>query len=207
MTDSQTHEVTGGGGLRLHVREWGDREAPSILFVHGWSQSDLCWGGQVASPLARDFHLVSFDLRGHGMSDRPRDPEHYTDPQLWAQDVAAVIAATELDRPVVVAWSYGGFVVCDYIREYGEQTIAGVDLVGGAVVLRQRNFEHIGPTFLENAPDACGPDLRHEHRRYRAVRTGLYRRPARARRSRPSAVLEHGRRARGAWRADLTRDR
>ena len=31
------HEVRGGGGLRLNVREWGSRDDPSLLFIHGWS--------------------------------------------------------------------------------------------------------------------------------------------------------------------------
>jgi non-heme chloroperoxidase len=30
------HTVQGGGGLRLHVREWGMADGPPILFVHGW---------------------------------------------------------------------------------------------------------------------------------------------------------------------------
>ena len=36
-----THDVRGGGGLRLHVREWGDPQGPPIVLVHGWSQSQL----------------------------------------------------------------------------------------------------------------------------------------------------------------------
>ena len=149
----------GGGGLRLHVREWGDREGPPILLIHGWSQSQLCWARQVAGGLAEDFHLVTFDLRGHGMSEKPTGAEHYRDPQLWADDVAAVIDGSGLDRPVVVAWSYGGFVVTDYVRAHGERAIAGIDLVGGAVMLKPPAFDHIGPGFLENAPAACTPDL------------------------------------------------
>jgi len=68
-----THDVRGGGGLRLHVREWGDPQGPPIVFVHGWSQSQMCWSRQVAGPLGEDFRLVTFDLRGHGMSEQPLD--------------------------------------------------------------------------------------------------------------------------------------
>ena len=42
----KTHTVQGGGGLRLHVREWGKADAPPILFIHGLSQSHLCWDKQ-----------------------------------------------------------------------------------------------------------------------------------------------------------------
>jgi non-heme chloroperoxidase len=154
-----THDVEGGGGLTLHVREWGNPEGSPILFIHGWSQSQLCWGRQVAGPLAEQFHLVSFDLRGHGMSEKPLTADRYLDAQLWADDLAAVIGHTGLDRAVLVAWSYGAFVVADYIRAYGDHRIAGLNLVGSAVMLKPPAFDHFGPGLLENAEDACAPDL------------------------------------------------
>jgi|SRR4051794_8230371 non-heme chloroperoxidase len=153
-----THDVRGGGGLRLHVREWGCAEGPAIVFVHGWSQSQLCWSRQIAGPLAADFHLVTFDLRGHGMSEQPRDDAAYLDARLWAEDLHAVLQHLQLERPVVVAWSYGGFVVTDYLRAYGDEDIAAIDLVG-ATVLRTAAFDHIGPDFLANAGAACAADL------------------------------------------------
>lgn len=153
-----THEVRGGGGLRLHAQEWGAPEGPALVFVHGWSQCQLCWSRQVAGPLAQDFRIVTFDLRGHGMSDKPPEAEHYLDARLWADDVEAVIDQLGLDRPVLVAWSYGGFVVTDYVRVHGEGRIAALNLVGGSV-LRTPGFDHIGPGLLENAGDACTSDL------------------------------------------------
>ena len=87
----KAHTVKGGGGLRLHVREWGNVNGPPILFIHGWSQNHLCWEKQVESTLAGEFRLVAYDLRGHGMSDAPLEPEHYTDGRLWADDVAAIV--------------------------------------------------------------------------------------------------------------------
>lgn len=154
-----TYEVRGGADVRLHVREWGDRGGRPILFIHGWSASHLCWARQLRGRLAESFRLVAFDNRGHGMSDKPLDAGSYQDPRLWADDVAAVIEQLELDRPVLVAWSYGGFIVTDYLRVYGADRIGAVDLVGAAVVLEPPGFDRIGPGFLENAPDACRPDL------------------------------------------------
>ena len=154
-----THAVAGGGGLRLDVREWGNREGQPILFIHGWSQSQLCWSRQLAGRLARDFRLVTFDNRGHGMSEKPLDAERYLDPGLWADDIAAIIERLDLERPVLVAWSYGGFIATDYVRAHGDRGIGGINLVGGAVVLSPPGFAHIGPGLLENAADACGPEL------------------------------------------------
>jgi non-heme chloroperoxidase len=154
-----THVILGGGGLRLHAREWGNPEGPGILFIHGWSQSDLCWLEQVHGDLASRFRLVTFDLRGHGLSEKPSGPEHYADGQPWADDVAAVIDQTGLERPVLVAWSYGGYVVTDYLQAYGDARIGGIDLVGAAVILRPPTFDHLGPGLLENAQEMCVPDL------------------------------------------------
>jgi non-heme chloroperoxidase len=155
-----THTVRGGGGLQLHVREWGNPDGPPILFIHGWSQNHLCWAKQVDSPLAQEFRLVALDNRGHGMSDTPLEAEHYTDPQRWADDIAAVIDALRLDRPVLVGWSYGGFIICDYLRAYGQAAIAGINFVGGAVTLGERAFgTFIGPGFVDPFPGATAADL------------------------------------------------
>ena len=42
----------------------------------------------------------------------------------------AVIRAKQLDRPVLVGWSYGGYVIADYLRRYGDKAIGGVVFVG-----------------------------------------------------------------------------
>ena len=147
----KAHTVRGGGGLRLHVREWGKADGPPILFIHGWSQNHLCWAKQYESALADEFRLVAYDLRGHGMSEAPLEPEHYTDGKLWADDVAAIIDELRLDRPVLVGWSYGAFVICDYVRVYGQDRIAAIDFVEGAVKLGEAAFGTlIGPGFLDH---------------------------------------------------------
>jgi non-heme chloroperoxidase len=156
----KTHTVAGGGGLRLHVREWGNPSGPPILFIHGWSQNHLCWSRQFESLLADEFRLVAYDLRGHGMSDAPLEAEHYTDGRLWADDVAAIIDQLALDWPLLVGWSYGAFVICDYVRVYGQDRIAAIEFVEGAVKLGASAFGTlIGPGFLDYFADATTDDL------------------------------------------------
>jgi non-heme chloroperoxidase len=171
----KTHVVRGGGGLRLHVREWGKVDGPPILFVHGWSQNHLCWVKQYESALADEFRLVAYDLRGHGMSEAPLNPEHYTDGQLWADDVAAIIDHLHLDRTVLVGWSYGSFVISDYVRAYGQDRIAAIGFVEGAVKMGEAAFGTlIGPGFLDHFVDATADDLPTNMRAMRSfVRTCL----------------------------------
>jgi pimeloyl-ACP methyl ester carboxylesterase len=152
--------VRGGGGLRLHVREWGRADGRPILFIHGWSQNHMCWAKQYESALADEFRLVAFDLRGHGMSQAPLESHHYTDGRLWANDVAAIVDELGLDRPVLVGWSYGPLVISDYVAAYGQDRIAAVNLVSGAVRLGESAFGSlIGPGFLDHFAGATVDDL------------------------------------------------
>jgi non-heme chloroperoxidase len=152
------HMVASADGTRLHVREWGRRDAQEIVFVHGWSQCDLCWAHQVRGTLAERFHLITFDLRGHGRSDAPADAARYADDLVWADDLAAVLEVVSARRPVLVGWSYGAFVVADYLRAYGEEAIGAIALVGASVRLTPP-YEGIGPGLLDNVVDMCGADL------------------------------------------------
>ena len=123
-----SHRVTGGGGVSLYVEETGRTGGRPILFIHGFNQCRLVWAKQTCSALADEFRLITLDNRGHGLSDKPQDA--YGESRLWADDIAAVIEYLRLDKPVLVGWSYAGLIILDYLRHYGEQNIAGVNLVG-----------------------------------------------------------------------------
>ena len=79
-------------GLTISVQDWGNPNGPEILFIHGFSQSHLSWIKQVtSSDLAREFHMVTYDLRGHGNSDKPLEPERYKTSKYWGDEVQAVM--------------------------------------------------------------------------------------------------------------------
>ena len=201
------YTVQGGGGVTLRAREWGNSEGPGILFIHGWSQCDLCWGRQVAGALAARFRLITFDNRGHGESDKPRDADSYREGRLWADDLAAVIEETRLEKPVVVAWSYGGLIVTDYIRFHGESNVAGIDLVGGAVLLRPPRFDHVGSRPARERAGRVRAGSCGEHRGYPPVSSCLHRAAAPRGPVVRRAVLEHGRSTRDPWRPLCAPDR
>jgi len=102
---------------------------PDILFVHGYCQSSLSWLKQVTSSWTSRCRMVTYDLRGHGFSDKPRDIDHYRDPQRWAEEVQTVIDATGLQRPVIVCWSYGGRVALDFLAHAGTASARGLVMV------------------------------------------------------------------------------
>jgi len=71
------------------------------------------------SDLANDYRLIAMDMRGHGLSDKPRDA--YGESKLWADDVHATMRTLKLDRAILCDWAYGPLVILDYIRHYGEE--------------------------------------------------------------------------------------
>jgi non-heme chloroperoxidase len=131
----ETFTARSSDGTVLVGEAQGDPQAPEILFIHGLRQSRLSWEKQLADPALKDFRIVSFDLRGHGDSGKPAEPAAYSDADKWADDVAAVMKAAKLRRPVLVGWSLGGYVAGAYLRKYGGADIAGVNLVDAVTKL------------------------------------------------------------------------
>ncbi|MEZ4359802.1 MAG: alpha/beta hydrolase [Kofleriaceae bacterium] len=96
-------------GLTYHALEWEHpTSATTIVLVHGFL--DLAWGWRwVAEELARSFHVVAPDLRGHGDSDwiGAGGYYHFLD---YVADLDAVIARVRRDRLVLVGHSMGASV-------------------------------------------------------------------------------------------------
>jgi len=111
------------------MQEWGYASGPEIVLIHGFSQCHLCWKKQIESELAEAFRMVTYDLRGHGDSGKPLEAIYYQESSRWGQELHSVINEAHLQRPVIVGWSYGGRVICDYLLSYGDDSIAGINFV------------------------------------------------------------------------------
>lgn len=154
----KTHRVTGGGGVQLHAVETGNSRGRPILFIHGTSQCWLQWTRQLNSSLADSYRLIALDMRGHGLSDKPRDA--YGDARLWADDIDAVIRTLSLDHPVLSGWSYGPLVILDYIRHYGQDQIGGMHFIGGITKLgSDEAMSVLTPEFLNLVPQLFSGDV------------------------------------------------
>lgn len=121
--------VEGSGGVPLVVQEWGNREGMPVLLLHGFSFGALAFKNQIGD-IAEDIHFVAPDLRGHGLSAKPWNTEAYAGTEVWAEDIARIIADFELEKPVIVGWSFGGYVALNYLRHCGADCASGLVLVG-----------------------------------------------------------------------------
>ena len=91
------------GEARIHYRTWGDPALPGLVLVHGGAAHSGWWDH--IAPQLHSHRVVALDLSGHGDSGR-RDGY---DMRLWAREIVAVAEAEELDRPVVLGHSMGGW--------------------------------------------------------------------------------------------------
>ena len=92
-------------GVRIHYEVHGTGQ-PTIVLLPTWAIVDSGhWKMQVPF-LARDYRVITFDPRGNGRSDRPRNPAAYAD-AVFASDVAAVLDATGTERAVLAAFCSG----------------------------------------------------------------------------------------------------
>ena len=125
-------EVATPDGLTIAAYAWGNPAGREIVFMHGYSQCYLSWRRQIEDlDLASEFRMVAYDLRGHGASSQPRDRELYKHDKVWADDLKAVIDAAGMKRPTLVAWSYAGRIVADYVKAHGQDTHRGRELRRG----------------------------------------------------------------------------
>lgn len=104
-----------GAGVELRAYDYGNAGAVPMVLVHGIQ--DLAQSLEpIAEHFRHRFHVVAYDLRGHGDSGKPGV---YSLPHLVA-DLHALLAQHGLERPVLVGHSLGGQVTSHYAAIFPE---------------------------------------------------------------------------------------
>jgi pimeloyl-ACP methyl ester carboxylesterase len=106
-------------GVRFHVQRLTPRHRPRqpehpVVFIHGLGMDNLSsFYYTLANPVAHaGAEVILYDLRGHGLSERPRTGYQVRDS---VADLAALLDALAIDGPVhVVGNSYGGIVALGF---------------------------------------------------------------------------------------------
>jgi len=92
-------------GLAFRVLEWGPREAPALVTMHGIRGYGETFAG-LAAALGGQRRTIAYDQRGRGDTDWDPDRNYYTD--TYVRDLAALVDALGLDRFALLGHSMGG---------------------------------------------------------------------------------------------------
>lgn len=155
------------GGVKLAVHESGHRDAPTILLVHGYPDTSSTWDA-VAEKLASRFHVVTYDVRGAGESDRPRRRAAYK-LELLVSDIRAVADAVSPHAPVHLVGHDWGSVQCwEAVTEPAAQsrfasftTISGPSIDHAAAWMRSRRTLRGTPALIGQAAKSWYMTLMH----------------------------------------------
>src|SRR5215813_2855383 len=137
----------------LYYEEHGD--GPPLILIHGGLSTSSFWE-PVAAELAAGFRVITPDSRGHGRSANPAGELSYA---RIAGDIAALIAALDLHRPVVGGWSDGGQVTLELGARY--PGAAAALIAGAAYPDFQAGGLREAHRALLGADEAGVPDLAH----------------------------------------------
>lgn len=158
MTELKSYFVKGFNDTSIYVVSKGEATKIAVVFIHGTTHAYCVWKKQFASDLLSDYRLVAYDLRGHGRSDRPN--ADYEKSESWAADLRAVIDSTGAEKVVLVGWSFGGMVISDYLRHYGEDKLAGIVFANASTRIGVPGRENdIGERYKALGPSLCSQNM------------------------------------------------
>jgi pimeloyl-ACP methyl ester carboxylesterase len=96
---------------------------PAVVLIHGFCEDHRVWDGFIG-PLAQAHRVLAVDLPGFGRSPLLESPQRIA---YMAEALRATLAAQEVERPILVGHSLGGYVALAYARQYAGE-LAGLGL-------------------------------------------------------------------------------
>ena len=117
--------ITTKDGTEIYYKDWGTGQP--IVFSHGWPLTADAWEDQMIFLAARGYRCVAHDRRGHGRSSQPWNGN---DMDTYADDLAELTAALDLQDAIHVGHSTGGGEVTRYIGRHGTKRVAKAVLIG-----------------------------------------------------------------------------
>ena len=116
--------ITTKDGTQIYYKDWG--EGPVVTFSHGWPLNADMWDGQMLFLAQKGYRTIAHDRRGHGRSTQSSEGN---DMNGYADDLAAVIEALDLEDVTLVGHSTGGGEVARYIGRHGTARVARAVLI------------------------------------------------------------------------------
>ena len=119
--------ITTRDGTEIFYKDWGPRDAQTIVFHHGWPLSSDDWDNQLMFFLNEGFRVVAHDRRGHGRSTQT---DSGNDMDTYAADLIELAARLDLRDAVHVGHSTGGGEATHYVARAEPGRVAKLVLIG-----------------------------------------------------------------------------
>ncbi|HEY0050378.1 MAG TPA: alpha/beta hydrolase, partial [Pyrinomonadaceae bacterium] len=189
-------------GLHLHYQQFGERSAPVLLLIHGYTASTAVWRAVAPLLAERGFQVIALDLVGFGYSSKPAWFDYSI--QSQARVVSRFMNRLGVGKATVVGSSYGGAVASTLALDYPERVekLVLVDAVCNDdakrhPVLRLANLPGMGEiisAFLSDSPRFVRYRLKNtlapaNHHLITDDRIQTIRRPLRARNAHHSVLM------------------
>ena len=114
-------------GLHVRAVESGSHGAPRIVMFPGWACSAYVFRENLAPLAAAGFHVLAIELKGHGLSDKPRSPEEYR-LEPMRRHVIDILDALAGDPPMLAGLSIGAALAA-HVAESDPHRVRAVAMV------------------------------------------------------------------------------
>ena len=131
--------ITTQDGTQIYYKDWGTGQP--VTFSHGWPLSGDAWESQMLFLASHGFRCIAHDRRGHGRSSQTWNGNEM---DTYADDLAELFEALDIQDAVMIGHSTGGGEVARYIGRHGSARVAKAVFVGAVPPLMLKT---------ENNPD------------------------------------------------------